>query len=190
MLIGYIRISTVEQNESRQLELGKKFGVEQFYIDKCSGKNADRPKLKEMLSFVRKGDVVWTESISRLARNVKDLLDIVETLKKKEVTFVSSKENIDTSTPTGKFCLTLFGAMADLERETILDRQREGIELAKQRGVYKGRKPKEYDKEKFKKMVIMWKHGQIKPKEIRKEFDITSTTLYRWFDELEKNGEI
>ena len=153
MVIGYIRVSTVEQNEERQIQNGKSFGVEKFYIDKCSGKTADRPELKEMLSYVRDGDVVWTDSISRLARNVKDLLEIVEILKNKKVTFVSAKEDINTSTPNGKFMLTVFAAMAEMEREVILDRQKEGIALAKQRGVYKGRKPREYDKQKFKKQT-------------------------------------
>ena len=144
MIIGYIRISTTDQNTARQEVLMKELGAEQVFIDRMSGKNTDRPELKRMMSFVREGDTVIVESISRFARNTKDLLELVEQLAKKRVEFVSKKEAIDTSTPTGKFMLTVFGAVAELEREYILQRQREGIAIAKQNGVYKGRKPIEH----------------------------------------------
>ena len=137
MLLGYIRVSTVEQNEERQVRalLDKGIEADNLFIDKQSGKNIERAKLKEMLAFCRKGDVVITESISRIARNTKDLLEIVEQLSKKGVEFVSLKECIDTATPQGKFMLTVFGAMAELERESILERQREGIAIAKEQGL-------------------------------------------------------
>ena len=122
MKIGYIRISTAVQNPARQEVLMKSLGVEQVYIDKMSGKNTDRPELKKMMSFVREGDTAIVESISRFARNTRDLLDLVEQLTKKKVEFVSKKEAIDTTTPTGKFMLTIFGAVAELEREYILQR--------------------------------------------------------------------
>ena len=141
MKIGYIRVSTQEQNTIRQEELMKSLGVDQIYIDRLSGKNTNRPELQSMMDYVRKGDTVVVESISRFARNTRDLLELVERLKAKEVEFVSQKEAIDTSTPTGKFMLTVFGAVAELEREYILQRQREGIAIAKENGVYKGRKP-------------------------------------------------
>lgn len=144
MIIGYIRISTTDQNTARQEVLMKELGAEQVFIDRMSGKNTDRPELKRMMNFVREGDTVIVESISRFARNTKDLLELVEQLTKKRVEFVSKKEAIDTSTPTGKFMLTVFGAVAELEREYILQRQREGIAIAKQNGVYKGRKPIEH----------------------------------------------
>ena len=132
MKIGYIRVSTQEQNTLRQEVLMEQLGVDQIYIDRSSGKNAHRPELKTMLEFVRKGDVVIVESISRFARNTKDLLELVEQLTAKGVEFISQKEAIDTSTPTGKFMLTIFGAVAELEREYILQRQREGIAIAKE----------------------------------------------------------
>lgn len=144
MKIGYIRVSTQEQNTMRQEVLMEQLGVDQIYIDKSSGKNANRPELKTMLEFVRKGDVVIVESISRFARNTKDLLELVEQLTAKGVEFISQKEAIDTSTPTGKFMLTIFGAVAELEREYILQRQREGIAIAKEQGKYTGRKPVEH----------------------------------------------
>ena len=94
--------------------------VDKLFVDKASGKNMDRPQLRQMLSFVRKGDELIVESISRLARNTRDLLVIIEELNKKEVRFVSLKENIDTNTPSGKFMLTVFGAISELERSYIL----------------------------------------------------------------------
>ena len=130
MKIGYIRISTEEQNEARQEVLMKELKVDQVFIDKTSGKNTERPQLKEMMSFVRKGDTVVVESISRFARNTKDLLSLVEQLSKKQVQFISKKETIDTTTPAGKFMLTVFAAVSELEREYILQRQSEGIAIA------------------------------------------------------------
>jgi len=140
MNIGYIRVSTEEQNTIRQEVLMKELGVEKIFMDKASGKNAQREELKKMMDFARQGDTVICESISRFARNTKDLLDLIEELNSKNVIFVSKKESIDTNTPTGKFMLTVFGAVAELEREYILQRQREGIAEAKKQGKYKGRK--------------------------------------------------
>lgn len=141
MRVGYCRVSTAEQNTARQEVLLESLAVERLFLDKCSGKNTDRTALKEMLAFVREGDVVVVESISRLARNTKDLLGLIDTFAEQNVGFVSQKENIDTTTPTGKFILTVFGAIAELERAYILQRQAEGIAIAKDNGVYKGRKP-------------------------------------------------
>ena len=109
MKIGYIRVSTQEQNTIRQEVLMKSLGVDEIYIDRMSGKNANRPELQKMMEYVRKGDTVIVESISRFARNTRDLLELVEQLTAKGVEFVSRKEAIDTTTPTGKFMLTVFG---------------------------------------------------------------------------------
>ena len=135
--IGYVRVSTQEQNTIRQEKLMEQLGVEQVYIDRISGKNLQRPQLQTMMEYVRKGDTVVVESISRFARNTRDLLELIDQLNAKGVVFVSQKEAIDTDTPTGKFMLTIFGAVAELERAYILQRQREGIAIAKERGVYK-----------------------------------------------------
>ena len=124
MKIGYVRVSTREQNIARQEVLMQELGVEEIFIDRMSGKNTDRPELKRMMEYVRQGDTVIVESISRFARNTKDLLNLIEQLNQKHVEFISKKETIDTSTPTGKFMLTVFGAVAELEREYILQRQR------------------------------------------------------------------
>ncbi|MDL2294594.1 recombinase family protein [Ruminococcaceae bacterium OttesenSCG-928-D13] len=142
MKVGYVRVSTLKQHTDRQDILMEKLGVEKVYSDKVTGKNDKRPQLREMMNYVRDGDTVIVESISRFARNTKDLLELVEQLTVKGVEFVSQKENIDTTTPTGKFTLTLFAAVAELERESMLLRQREGIDAARERGVKFGRKRK------------------------------------------------
>lgn len=183
--IGYIRISTTDQNTARQEVLMKELGVEQVYIDRISGKNTNRPELTKMMSYVRQGDTVIVESISRFARNTKDLLELVEQLTSKQVEFISKKEAIDTSTPTGKFMLTIFGAVAELEREYILQRQKEGIAIAKQQGVYKGRKPIEHPK--FTEVVLLWKQNKITAVEAMKRLDMKPSTFYRKVKAFEKN---
>jgi len=177
MKLGYIRVSTQEQNTIRQEVLMKTLGVDELYIDKASGKNAQRPELQKMMEYVRRGDTVIVESISRFARNTKDLLELVEQLTAKGVEFVSQKESIDTSTPTGKFMLTIFGAVAELEREYILQRQREGTDLAKQRGVYTGRKPIQHPN--FTQVVSLWQNGEITAVEAMKRLDMKPSTFYR-----------
>lgn len=178
MKIGYIRVSTTDQNTARQEVLMKELGVDEVYIDKASGKSKDnRAQLYTLLEYVRKGDTVIVESISRFARNTKDLLELVEILTKKEVEFVSKKENIDTTTPTGKFMLTIFGAVAELEREYILQRQKEGIAIAKSEGKYKGRTRKEYPD--FDKIVGLWRSGKITAVEAMKRLGMSKTNFYR-----------
>jgi len=159
MKIGYIRISTQEQNTIRQEVMMEALGVDELYIDRASGKNAQRPELQKMMEYVRRGDTVIVESISRFARNTKDLLELVERLSTKGAEFVSQKEAIDTTTPTGKFMLTIFGAVAELEREYILQRQREGIAIAKEQGKYTGRKPIQHTE--FDLVVAQWRAGKI-----------------------------
>ena len=175
--IGYIRISTAEQNTARQEVLMKELDVRMIFIDKMSGKNTKRPELQKMMKYVREGDTVIVESISRFARNTRDLLDLVEQLTKKNVEFISKKEAIDTSTPTGKFMLTVFGAVAELEREYILQRQREGIAAAKGKGVYKGRKP--IERKEFPTVLSLWQNGKITAAEAMKRLDMKSSTFYR-----------
>lgn len=140
MNIGYVRVSTVEQNEGRQLESLKKRDIEKLFTEKVSAKDTNRPQLKAMLEFAREGDTIYIHSLDRLARSTKDLLQIVDELQAKGIHLVSNKENIDTSTATGKLMLTMIGAIAEFERANMLERQREGIALAKATGAYKGRK--------------------------------------------------
>lgn len=162
----------------------KQLGVDQVYIDKFSGKNRNRPELQTMLEFVRKGDVVIVESISRFARNTKDLLELVEQLTAKGVEFISQKEAIDTTTPTGKFMLTIFGAVAELEREYILQRHREGIAIAKTQGSYKGRKP--IQNPDFTQTLLQWRNGEIKAVEAMDRLNMSKTTFYRKVQEAER----
>ena len=177
MKIGYIRVSTAEQNTIRQEVLLKELGVDELFIDRASGKNTDRPELKRMLTYVRQGDTVIVESISRFARNTRDLLDLIAQLTAKQVEFISKKEAIETTTPTGRFMLTIFGAVAELEREYILQRQNEGIAIAKGLGKYKGRKPIFHPE--FNEIVSKWKSGNMTAVEAMQRLKMKASTFYR-----------
>lgn len=181
MLIGYVRVSSIDQNEERQVLSLRERGVESenIFIDKKSGKDIDREAFKNMLSFCRKGDTVITESISRIARNTKDFLNTMDYLERKQVEFVSIKESIDTSTPTGKFMLTVFSAMYELERDNIRDRQREGIEIRKAKGLYTGKRKMQIDKNEFKKVVARWRAGEITAVSAMKKLNLKPNTFYR-----------
>ena len=184
MKIGYVRVSTEEQNTARQEIMLRELGVDELFVDRASGKNADRPELNRMMNFVRRGDTVIGESISRVARNTRDLLDLVERLTEKQVEFVSRKEAIDTTTPTGKFMLTVFAAVAELEREYILQRQREGIAIAKQQGKYRGRPPKVYPD--FERIAARWQKGEITAVQAMKQLGMSKTRFYERVKRLKK----
>ena len=177
MKIGYIRVSTKEQNTIRQETLMESLGVDEVYIDRMSGKDTHRPELQKMMAYVRRGDTVIVESISRFARNTRDLLELTEQLTAKGVEFISQKESIDTTTPTGKFMLTVFGAVAELERAYILQRQREGIAIAKEQGKYTGRKPVEHPE--FDEVVRRWKRGEMTAVQAMKKLGMSRSTFYR-----------
>ena len=184
MKIGYVRVSTEEQNTARQEIMLRELGVDELFVDRASGKNADRPELNRMMNFVRRGDTVIVESISRFASNTRDLLDLVEQLTAKQVEFVSRKEAIDTTTPTGKFMLTVFAAVAELEREYILQRQREGIAIAKQQGKYRGRPPKVYPD--FERIAARWQKGEITAVQAMKQLGMSKTRFYERVKRLKK----
>ena len=177
MKVSYVRVSTVEQNESRQIEALKKHNIEKWYIEKVSGKDTNRPKLQEMLEFVREGDTIYIHDFSRLARSTKDLLDIVEKLNNKGVSLVSNKENIDSSTPTGKLMLTMIGAIAEFERQNLLERQREGIEIAKREHKFKGGQVKKIENELFDKVYQEYKAREITKKGMAEKLNISRPTL-------------
>ena len=183
MRVGYVRVSSVEQNEERQIvALKQKADVEKFFVDKVSSKSSNRPKFDEMMNFLREGDELIVSEFSRLARSTTDLLNIVDSLTKKDVKVLSLKEQLDTSTPQGRFMLTIFGAIAEFERELILQRQREGIQIAKAAGKYKGRnskkRPKDFD---------FYKQGyyarQYTVTEIAKHYKVSRPTVYKWLRE-------
>lgn len=178
MKIGYVRVSTAEQNTARQEEMMLSLGVEKVYIDKASGKNMQRTQLQELLSFARCGDVVIVDSISRFARNTKDLLELMEILESRQVSFISKKEAIDTATPTGKFMLTVFAAVAELEREYLLQRQREGIEIAKRAGKYKGKPPIALTAE-MQAVFRRYLSGELIAAQAIRQMQISKSTFYR-----------
>lgn len=184
MRVGYVRVSTREQNTARQDALMERLGVEKVFSDHMSGKNMERIELQRMMDFVRVGDSVTVESISRFARNTKDLLELTATLEAKGVQFISQKESIDTSTPTGKFILTLFGALAELERENILERQAEGIAIAKEEGRM-GRPRKAV--ETFECAYMDVKAGKLFASKAAKQIGISRSTWYRKVREYEEN---
>lgn len=175
MKIAYVRVSTIEQNEARQIEALEKFGIEKWFTEKVSAKDTNRPQLKQMLEFAREGDTIYIHDFSRLARSTKDLLDIVETLQSKGIHLVSNKENIDTSTPTGKLMLTMIAAINEFERSNLLERQKEGISIAKRNGKYKGRKP--FSSDKFEELYTLYLSREMNKSELAKRLGISRPTL-------------
>ena len=190
MKVAYVRVSTEEQNEARQLEALEKHGIEKWYTEKISGKNTDRPELQNMLDFVRDGDTVYVHDLSRLARSTKDLLELVDRLNNKGVHLVSDKENIDSSTPTGKLMLTMIGAIAEFERTNMLERQREGIAIAKHEGKYKGRKAIEIEDQKFKALYDDYMNRKITKMELAKQLEVSRPTLDRMIKDYNENKEL
>jgi len=186
--ISYIRVSTQHQNTGRQHEdfSAKGITIDKLYEEKISGKNTDRPQLKAMLQYVREGDTVYAESFSRLARSTRDLLEIVEDLTSKGVQFVSLKENVDTSTPQGKFMLTVFAGLAQLERDTILQRQREGIDLCLSEGRAYGR-PTAKISDTFATHYQKWKAGKIKAVDFMKAENLPKSTFYKLVKRFEED---
>ena len=182
--IGYIRVSTERQETARQQEIMCDYQVDRIFSEKLSGATTDRPQLKAMLDYVRE-DALYVESISRLGRSTKDLLNIIDTLTDKGVTLISHKESIDTNTPTGKFMLTVFAALSQLEREQLKQRQREGIEIAKAQGKYTGRKPIPFDWEWFGKLYGEWKAKQITGRDFMRRMELSANTFYRRVREYE-----
>lgn len=137
---AYIRVSTEEQNYESQMEAMKDLEFSKVFTEKRSAKDTNRPELQNMLDYVREGDTVYVKDFSRLARSTKDLLNIIDILETKKVKLVSIKEKLDTSTPAGKLMVTMLGAIYEFERANLLERQKDGIAVAKKEGKYKGRK--------------------------------------------------
>jgi len=184
----YIRVSSKEQKTIRQEVKAKEYNIpmECVYIEKVSGKNVtDRPVLTNLMAALKNGDKLIVDSISRFARNTKDLLELVDQLNSKGIIFISLKEAIDTTTPTGVFMLTVFGAVAQLERDYLKDRQMEGIAIAVTAGKYKGRKPIDYPKlwERYYKMM---QDGDISGVDVMKILDLKKTTFYKLINQYEE----
>jgi len=177
--IAYIRCSSIDQNEARQIEALKPYNIEKTFIEKASAKDTNRPQLQAMLDYIREGDTVYIKDFSRIARSTKDLLDIVETLNKKGVKLVSLKENLDTTTSTGKLMLTMIGAIYEFERENLLERQREGIAIAVKEGKYKGRKQIEKP-ENWNEVYSRWKQRELTARQAMKELNLKPNTFYKF----------
>ena len=175
--LGYVRVSTIEQNEARQLEALEKHDIEKWFIEKVSGKDTNRPQLQAMLGYCREGDTIYIHDFSRLARSTKDLLEIVELLNDKGVHLVSNKENIDSSTPHGRLMLTMIGAIAEFERQNLLERQKEGIAIAKREGKFKGGQVKKIDEEVFAKHYAEHKLRKINKTQLAAALNISRPTL-------------
>ena len=182
MVVGYVRVSTVEQNEGRQLVTMDKYSVEKLFIEKVSAKDTKRPQLQAMVDFVREGDTIVIHDFSRLARSTKDLLELVELFNSKGVKLISNKENIDSSTPTGKLMLTMIGAINEFERANLLERQREGIALAKKEGKYKGRKEVKVDN--FEYHYNRYLTRQVNKSQLAKELSVSRPTLDKLINEF------
>lgn len=182
--LAYVRVSTVEQNEARQIQSLDKYGIDKWFSEKVSAKNTNRPQLQAMLEYVREGDTVYIHDFSRLARSTKDLLEIVEELQSKGVQLVSAKENLDTSTPTGKLMLTMIAAINEFERQNLLERQKEGIAIAKKDGKYKGRKPIEAD-QRFREQYQRYLNREINKTELAKILGVSRPTLNKMIKDNE-----
>ncbi|MDM8112066.1 recombinase family protein [Phascolarctobacterium faecium] len=186
--IAYIRVSTAEQNSGRQfMDLKEKgISIDRYYSDTVSGKNMERPQLKAMLDYVREGDTVYIESISRLARNTADFMNILQYIQSRNVGLVSLKENIDTTTPQGKFITTIFAALYELERANILERQKEGIKLCLNEGRPYGR-PKQIFTDEFEERYKSWKDKKLKTKDFMALENIKArSTFYSMIKNYEK----
>lgn len=178
MRVAYVRCSSIEQNEARQLEILKKYNIEKYFIEKASGKDMNRDELSKCLEYVREGDTLYIVDFSRLSRSLKDLLSTIELIDSKGVKLVSVKENIDTSTNYGKLMLSLIGAINEFERQNIKERQAEGIEIAKRNKVYKGRQCNKYDHELLNKCLSGLTEKTMSVSEVARQLNVTRPTVY------------
>lgn len=184
MKYAYVRVSTVEQNEERQIEGLEKHGIDKWFIEKVSGKDTNRTELQTMLDVAKAGDTIYVHDFSRLARSTKDLLAIVEMLTEREINLVSDKENIDTSTPAGKLMLTVLAAIYEFERTNMLERQAEGIEIAKRENKYAncGRKKTEITDE-YEHLIRQYVDGKVTKVQLAVMMNVSRPTLNRILNE-------
>lgn len=183
MKIAYVRVSSMEQNDAIQVEALEKYGIDKWFIEKVSAKDTQRPKLKEMLEFMRDGDIVYIHDFSRLARSTSDLLNLVELFKSKSVNLISDKESIDISTPTGKLMLTMIGAINEFERANLLERQKEGIIIAKKEGKFKGGTKKQIKN--FEHYYHQYQERALNKTELAKKLKISRPTLNRMIKDFQ-----
>lgn len=186
--MSYVRCSSIEQNEARQLEALKEFNIYKIFVEKASAKDTDRPMLKQLMDFMREGDSLYIKDFSRLARSTKDLLSLVEELDARGIKLISLKESLDTSTSTGRLMLTLIGAIYEFERSNLLERQREGIAIAKRAKRYKGRqrieKPEQWDE-----VYSLYKTRQITGTEAMSRLGLRKNTFYNFVKAAQEDAD-
>lgn len=189
--IGYARVSSDDQNLSRQLEILKPYNLDRIFTDHISGKDLDRTGFRQMMDYVRDGDIIYVASMDRFARNLNDLLNVTQQLQDRGIAVHFLKENLSLN-PEGetssmsKLILSIMGAVAEFERSLIRERQKEGIRLAIKRGVYKGRKPT--DPQIIEQAKELIRQGLSKSKVCRK-LNICRTTLYKYLDNDEQSSK-
>lgn len=190
MNIAYVRVSTDEQSLERQIVGLSNFNIDRFFEEKISAKDTNRPKLKEMLDFAREGDNIYVLDFSRIARSTRDLLNIIDQLKEKKINLISVKENLDTNTPTGKLMLTMIAAINEFERANLLERQKEGIAIAKEQGKFKGRKAIKFPSD-WESIYSKWKNRDITGKNAMEQLGLKRNTFYnlikKYESEVKKN---
>lgn len=188
MKIGYVRVSTVDQNEARQIEAMKEDGVEKIYMDKKSGKDFNRPEYQKMIASLQKGDILVIHSIDRLGRNYEEIItewrkitkEIEADIIVQDMPLLNTTQNKDlTGTLIADIVLQLLSYVAQRERENIRQRQKEGIAIAKAQGKYKGRAKKEIDKELFKETKRSWQRGEITKVQFAEIMGVSRSTLYK-----------
>ena len=189
MRVAYVRVSTSEQNTDRQKMILSKYDIEKYFEEKKSGKDTERPKLQEMRNFVREGDVVYVSELARLARNLSDLLTITKEFQEKNVQLVSDKEQIDTSSATGRLVFHMIASLAEFERDLIKERQAEGIAAAKLEGKHLGRPFRNYDEDEFQRLYGLYQKRLNTVTDIAKGLHLSRATVYRLI-EKEKAKQI
>ena len=186
--IAYVRVSSIDQNIARQKEAIEEYvKIDKWFIDKTSGKDKNRPKLNQMLEYVRKNDTVYIHSIDRLARNTMDLLNIAKDLTEQGIKLHSLKDSfVFDNTPSGNLLLTILGGVAEFERAIAKERQLEGIAIAKKNNVYKGRKKIKINKKLFEELYSDYKKGYITQVEFARRLNVSRSTLYRRIKKYEE----
>lgn len=182
MRVGYLRVSIMEQDEQKQKEALKQNQIERWFVDQISARSRERPQLKAMMDFVKRGDIVYIHDFSRFARNVNDLLELVERLHQKEVTLISNQEKFNTGTPAGKIMVSMLKSIQRFEHRIYLERQMEGIALAKKKGIYKGRKKIPIN-DSFKECYKQYIDGTINKGQFADALQISRPTLNRMLRE-------
>ena len=186
MIFGYARVSTQEQNLDRQLDILKNEGAEEIIQEKISGTKAERPELSKLLEKLRKGDIILITDLTRLSRSTKDLFSLVEQIEKKGANIKSLKENwLDTTTPQGKLMFTLMAGINQFERDLISQRTKEGLEAARKRGNFGGRKEK-LDVNQKKALYQLYQQKEMTVKSICELFNLSKPTLYKIVEEVSK----